>query len=69
MFVKTITMLGILATTAGFIMLIITIVFGIIGIAKKDYTNFKKSLKILLITVGVYILTIILFGVSRLVGQ
>lgn len=69
MFVKIITMLGVLATTVGFIMLIITIVLGIIGIAKKDYANFKKSLKILLIPVGVYVLTIILFGINRSIGQ
>ncbi|MFZ2190383.1 MAG: hypothetical protein WA057_01395 [Candidatus Magasanikiibacteriota bacterium] len=59
--------ISMLAVIAGMINIIVSIIIGIIGITKKDYTSFKKSLKILLIPVTLFVLTLIVYAITSVV--
>lgn len=64
-FNQIITVIGMIAVMATIIMIIITVITGLIGVHTKKYKHFKTSLKILIVPVAIYVLTIIAFAIGQ----
>jgi len=65
MIVTILSFLGILTMIPTVIVLLVTICFGLYGLVKKDFSHFKKSLKIFGILVAIlFVILVIYFIVS-----